>query len=127
MPGLREALLLMHEGDKWRVVIPPRMGFGRIGNNQLRKRDLIYELELGPRSNLPGRSRSSQEQSAQQLCGAAPGTDRRGAGVAPARALIRSLAGTSSFESGEAKRSRTPPRTAVRCPGPRLMRPYWAT
>jgi len=46
VPGLKEALLLMQEGDKWRVVIPPRMGFGRAGNNMLRKRDLIYEIEL---------------------------------------------------------------------------------
>ena len=46
VPGLREALLHMKEGDKWRVVIPPSMGFGRVGNNMLRKRDLIYEIEL---------------------------------------------------------------------------------
>jgi len=46
VPGLKEALLLMSEGAKWRVVIPPSMGFGRSGNNQLRRRDLIYELEL---------------------------------------------------------------------------------
>jgi FKBP-type peptidyl-prolyl cis-trans isomerase FklB len=46
VPGLKEALLLMGEGAKWRVVIPPSMGFGRSGNNQLRRRDLIYELEL---------------------------------------------------------------------------------
>jgi len=46
VPGLREALLLMNEGAKWRVVIPPAMGFGRSGNNMLRKRDLIYEIEL---------------------------------------------------------------------------------
>lgn len=46
VPGLREALLLMREGDRWRVVIPPSMGFGRSGNNLLRKRDLIYEIEL---------------------------------------------------------------------------------
>ena len=45
-PGLKEALLLMGEGSKWRVVIPPSMGFGRSGNNQLRRRDLIYEIEL---------------------------------------------------------------------------------
>lgn len=62
VPGLREALLLMHEGDKWRVVIPPRMGFGRIGNNQLRKRDLIYELELVSVESA-GEESSSQEQS----------------------------------------------------------------
>lgn len=46
VPGLREALLLMQEGDRWRVVIPPSMGFARSGNNLLRKRDLIYEVEL---------------------------------------------------------------------------------
>lgn len=45
-PGLKEALLLMGEGAQWRVVIPPSMGFGRSGNNQLRRRDLIYEIEL---------------------------------------------------------------------------------
>jgi FKBP-type peptidyl-prolyl cis-trans isomerase FklB len=46
VPGLREALLLMKEGDQWRVVVPPSMGFGTSGNNLLRKRDLIYEIEL---------------------------------------------------------------------------------
>lgn len=46
VPGLKEALLLMKEGAKWRVVIPPHMGFARSGNNQLRRRDLIYEIEL---------------------------------------------------------------------------------
>ena len=46
VPGLKEALLLMNEGAKWRVVIPPSMGFGRSGNNQFRRKDLIYEIEL---------------------------------------------------------------------------------
>ena len=46
IPGLKEALLLMNEGDQWRVVIPPRMGFGQAGNNRVRRRDLIYEVEL---------------------------------------------------------------------------------
>jgi FKBP-type peptidyl-prolyl cis-trans isomerase FklB len=46
VPGLREALLLMRVGDRWRVVIPPSMGFGRSGNNMLRRRDLIYDIEL---------------------------------------------------------------------------------
>lgn len=46
VPGLKEALLLMREGDKWRVVIPPKMGFVNFGNNRLRRRDLIYEIEL---------------------------------------------------------------------------------
>ena len=63
VPGLREALLLMHAGDKWRVVIPPSMGFGRIGNNQLRKRDLIYELELVAVESA-GEDSTSQQQSA---------------------------------------------------------------
>jgi FKBP-type peptidyl-prolyl cis-trans isomerase FklB len=46
VPGLREALLLMPEGSEWRVVIPPSEGFARSGNNRLRRRDLIYEIEL---------------------------------------------------------------------------------
>lgn len=46
LPGLREALLLMNEGAKWRVVIPPSAGFRHSGNNMLRRRDLIYEIEL---------------------------------------------------------------------------------
>lgn len=46
VPGLKEALLLMNEGAQWQVVIPPSMGFGRSGNNQLRRRDLIYNIEL---------------------------------------------------------------------------------
>jgi len=46
VPGLKEALQLMHIGDKWRVVIPPKMGFLNFGNNRLRRRDLIYEIEL---------------------------------------------------------------------------------
>ena len=46
VPGLREALMLMKEGDRWRVVIPPNMGFGASGKKLLRKRDLIYEIEL---------------------------------------------------------------------------------
>ena len=45
-PGLREALLLMDEGAHWRVVIPPSEGFGRSGNNRLRRRDLIYDIRL---------------------------------------------------------------------------------
>lgn len=46
VPGMKEALLLMKEGAKWQVVIPPSMGFGRSGNNMLRRRDLIYDIEL---------------------------------------------------------------------------------
>jgi FKBP-type peptidyl-prolyl cis-trans isomerase len=46
VPGLKEALLLMNEGARWRVVIPPEMGFRTAGNNMLRRRDLIYDIEL---------------------------------------------------------------------------------
>lgn len=44
VPGLKEALLLMKEGDEWRVTIPAKMGFS--GGRFLRKRDLIYEIVL---------------------------------------------------------------------------------
>jgi FKBP-type peptidyl-prolyl cis-trans isomerase FklB len=60
VPGLKEALLLMNEGAKWRVVIPPSMGFRNSGNNLLRRRDLIYEIEVlavepgGSRGATPG-------------------------------------------------------------------------
>ena len=43
---MQEALLLMNQGARWRVVIPPSMGFAKSGNNQLRRRDLIYDIEL---------------------------------------------------------------------------------
>lgn len=46
VPGLREALLLMDEGAHWRVVIPTSEGYGRSGNNRLRRRDLIYDIRL---------------------------------------------------------------------------------
>ena len=42
--GLKEAILLMRVGDNWRVTIPASLGFIRKG--MLRKRDLIYEIEL---------------------------------------------------------------------------------
>ena len=46
--GWREALLLMKEGDKWELYIPPELGYGKRG---LRERippnsALIYEVEL---------------------------------------------------------------------------------
>ena len=46
VPGLREALLLMSEGAHWRVVIPPSEGYGRSGNNRLRRHDLIYDIRV---------------------------------------------------------------------------------
>jgi FKBP-type peptidyl-prolyl cis-trans isomerase len=68
VPGLREALLLMSEGAKWRVVIPPPMGFGRNGNNMLRRRDLIYEIELlaveSPENNAAGSAETASARKA---------------------------------------------------------------
>lgn len=46
VPGLKEALLLMNAGARWKLVIPPSMGLGRTGNRMLRRRDLIYDIEL---------------------------------------------------------------------------------
>ena len=46
LPGFREIATLMDEGARWRVVIPPSAGFGRIGNNKLRRRDLIYDIRM---------------------------------------------------------------------------------
>lgn len=46
VPGLREALLLMPEGSRWRVVVPPNQGFRHAGNNMLRRRVLIYDVRL---------------------------------------------------------------------------------
>ncbi|MES9969262.1 MAG: FKBP-type peptidyl-prolyl cis-trans isomerase [Candidatus Thiodiazotropha sp.] len=48
VPGFSEALLLMKPGAKWRIVIPPELGYGergagkKIGPNET----LIFELEL---------------------------------------------------------------------------------
>jgi len=44
IPGLKEALLLMPQGSRWEVVIPPELGFGRRG--ALEDQTLIYEIEL---------------------------------------------------------------------------------
>ena len=46
VPGLKEALLLMNEGARWRVVIPPNMGFTKSGNRTLRRSNLTYDIEL---------------------------------------------------------------------------------
>ena len=32
IPGLSEALQLMHEGDRWQIVVPPALGFGPHGS-----------------------------------------------------------------------------------------------
>lgn len=46
VPGLTEALLLMNEGARWRVTVPPSMGFTKSGNRTLRRSDLTYDIEL---------------------------------------------------------------------------------
>ena len=46
--GWQEALPMMKEGDKWKIVVPPALGYGEqgaggdIGPNQV----LIFEIEL---------------------------------------------------------------------------------
>jgi FKBP-type peptidyl-prolyl cis-trans isomerase FklB len=48
IPGFTEALLLMNVGSKWKIIIPPHLGYGEqgaggvIGPNEV----LIFELEL---------------------------------------------------------------------------------
>jgi len=46
--GLEEAVLLMHQGDKAKLIIPSHLAFGLLGNdNKIPPRaTLIYELEL---------------------------------------------------------------------------------
>ncbi len=47
--GLQEALLLMKEGDKWQVFIPPLLAFGANGSPEgiiKPNQTLIYDLEL---------------------------------------------------------------------------------
>jgi FKBP-type peptidyl-prolyl cis-trans isomerase len=48
LPGWREALLLMPVGSKWRLFIPPQLGYGERGAGRLigPNETLIYEMEL---------------------------------------------------------------------------------
>ena len=46
VPGLKEALLLMNEGARWKIVVPPSMGFTKSGNRRLRRSSLTYDIEL---------------------------------------------------------------------------------
>lgn len=46
VPGLKEALLMMNEGARWKVIVPPNMGFTKSGNRTLRRSNLTYDIEL---------------------------------------------------------------------------------
>jgi|TARA_B110000263_G_C15270652_1_gene493299 FKBP-type peptidyl-prolyl cis-trans isomerase len=47
IPGWTEALLKMKEGDKWRLVIPYKLAYGRKGYGPIpAKSTLIFEMEL---------------------------------------------------------------------------------
>jgi len=49
IPGWVEALQMMHAGDKWRLVIPPGLAYGRegAGNGLIPpNQTLVFELEL---------------------------------------------------------------------------------
>jgi FKBP-type peptidyl-prolyl cis-trans isomerase FklB len=47
MPGLAAALRVMKVGDKWRLFIPPKLGFGEFGPPQIGPDStVIYEVEM---------------------------------------------------------------------------------
>ncbi len=48
LPGWKEALPLMREGSKWKIVVPPELAFGREGSGHMigPYATLVFELEL---------------------------------------------------------------------------------
>ena len=47
IPGWQEALQIMKEGDKWRLVVPPELGYGAAGVGPIPgNTTLIFEVEL---------------------------------------------------------------------------------
>jgi FKBP-type peptidyl-prolyl cis-trans isomerase len=47
IPGWQEALQMMKEGDKWRLVVPPELGYGASGVGSIPgNTTLIFEVEL---------------------------------------------------------------------------------
>ena len=46
--GLEEAIMLMHEGDKAKVIIPSHLAYGLLGDEKLipKRATLIYDIEL---------------------------------------------------------------------------------
>lgn len=52
IPGFQAALLQMRPGDRWRIVIPPELAYGRSGH-RLAGHVLVFELELIDVAELP--------------------------------------------------------------------------
>ena len=47
IPGWQEALQIMKEGEKWRLVVPPELGYGAAGVGPIPgNTTLIFEVEL---------------------------------------------------------------------------------
>jgi FKBP-type peptidyl-prolyl cis-trans isomerase FklB len=47
VPGLREAVMLMPTGSKWEIVVPPKLGFGAVGNRGVGPNAvLVYQMEI---------------------------------------------------------------------------------
>jgi len=47
VPGLKEAVKLMSTGSKWRIVVPPQLAYGEVGNRGVGPNAvLIYDLEI---------------------------------------------------------------------------------
>jgi FKBP-type peptidyl-prolyl cis-trans isomerase len=50
--GFKEALLEMKAGDKWRVFIPPHLGYGSQGSGPIPPNaNLVFDLEMLPLSD----------------------------------------------------------------------------
>ena len=47
IPGLKQAFLLMHEGDKWRIFVPSYLAYSNRGTEGIAPNEtLIYDLEI---------------------------------------------------------------------------------
>ena len=62
-PGFKEALQLMKVGDKWRVIIPPELGYGETGTPGgpiPPNATLVFEIELLERHRVTDRARAAR-------------------------------------------------------------------